>query len=157
MGWQKGRHPSRRLPTLRDGSQEAVKKQGGGLPSGSDAGQLQLIVRDTGPGIPQVLGGQISSMSSPLGDWLQHVASGKARILATSGPTRSPFTPNVPNYKEQGFDELTVREARRIVGPNRVVGVSTHTIEQARPTSDIVNFADAIFIRLITTASGAAS
>ncbi|HUG90847.1 MAG TPA: thiamine phosphate synthase [Planctomycetaceae bacterium] len=31
-----------------------------------------------------------------------------------------------------GQDELTVREARRIVGPDRLVGVSTHTIEQAR-------------------------
>ena len=31
-----------------------------------------------------------------------------------------------------GQDELTVREARRIVGVNRLVGVSTHSIEQAR-------------------------
>ena len=30
-----------------------------------------------------------------------------------------------------GQDELSVREARRIVGPQRLVGVSTHTIEQA--------------------------
>jgi tripartite-type tricarboxylate transporter receptor subunit TctC len=64
----------------------------------------------SGPGIPQVLGGQISSMSSPLGDWVQHVKSGRVRILATSGPTRSPFVDNVPTYKEQGFDELVIRE-----------------------------------------------
>ena len=31
-----------------------------------------------------------------------------------------------------GQDELSVREARRIVGPHRLVGVSTHTIGQAR-------------------------
>lgn len=31
-----------------------------------------------------------------------------------------------------GQDELPVREARRIVGPRRLVGVSTHTLEQAR-------------------------
>ena len=31
-----------------------------------------------------------------------------------------------------GQDELTVSEARRIVGPERLIGVSTHTIEQAR-------------------------
>lgn len=31
-----------------------------------------------------------------------------------------------------GQDELTVRDARRIVGPDRLVGVSTHSIEQAR-------------------------
>jgi thiamine-phosphate pyrophosphorylase len=31
-----------------------------------------------------------------------------------------------------GQEELTAREARRIVGPDRLVGVSTHEIEQAR-------------------------
>ncbi len=64
----------------------------------------------SGPGIPQVLGGQISTMSSPLGDWVQHVKTGRVRILATSGPTRSPFVDNVPTFKEQGFDELVIRE-----------------------------------------------
>jgi tripartite-type tricarboxylate transporter receptor subunit TctC len=64
----------------------------------------------SGPGIPQVLGGQIAGMSSPLGDWVQHVKTGRVRILATSGPSRSPFVPDVPTYKEQGFGELVVRE-----------------------------------------------
>jgi len=31
-----------------------------------------------------------------------------------------------------GQDELTVRQVRRIVGPNGLIGISTHTIEQAR-------------------------
>ena len=31
-----------------------------------------------------------------------------------------------------GQEELTVKEARQIVGPHRLVGVSTHTIEHAR-------------------------
>jgi thiamine-phosphate pyrophosphorylase len=31
-----------------------------------------------------------------------------------------------------GQDELSAKEARQIVGPDRLVGVSTHTIEQAR-------------------------
>lgn len=31
-----------------------------------------------------------------------------------------------------GQDELTVKDARRIIGPDKLVGVSTHTIEQAR-------------------------
>jgi thiamine-phosphate pyrophosphorylase len=35
-----------------------------------------------------------------------------------------------------GQEELTVREARRILGPNRLIGVSTHTIEQARKAVD---------------------
>lgn len=64
----------------------------------------------SGPGIPQVLGGQIAGMSSPLGDWPQHLAGGKIRILATSGATRSIYVPNVATFREQGFGELTLRE-----------------------------------------------
>jgi tripartite-type tricarboxylate transporter receptor subunit TctC len=64
----------------------------------------------SGPAIPQVLGGQVAGMSSPLGDMLQHHKSGKVRILATSGSERSPYTPEVATYREQGFGELVVRE-----------------------------------------------
>jgi tripartite-type tricarboxylate transporter receptor subunit TctC len=64
----------------------------------------------SGPAIPQVMGGQLAGMSSPLGDWVQHHRGGKVRILATSGPDRAVFTPEVPTYREQGFGELLVRE-----------------------------------------------
>jgi len=64
----------------------------------------------SGPAIPQVLGGQLAGMSSPLGDWVQHHKAGKARILVTSGPDRSVYTPDVATYREQGFGELVVRE-----------------------------------------------
>jgi tripartite-type tricarboxylate transporter receptor subunit TctC len=65
--------------------------------------------RGSAPGIQDLLGGQISAMCSPVGDYLQHVKSGKLRLLATSGPQRSPFTPDVPTFKEQGID-ISVRE-----------------------------------------------
>jgi tripartite-type tricarboxylate transporter receptor subunit TctC len=64
----------------------------------------------SGPAIPQVMGGQLAGMSSPLGDWVQHHKSGRIRILATSGPDRAVFTPDVPTYREQGYGELLVRE-----------------------------------------------
>lgn len=65
--------------------------------------------RGSAPGIQDLLGGQISAMSSPVGDYLPHLKSGKLRLLATSGPKRSPFTPDVPTFKEQGID-IAVRE-----------------------------------------------
>ncbi len=64
----------------------------------------------SGPAIPQVLGGQLAGMSSPLGDWVQHHKAGKVRVLATSGPERSPYTPEVATYREQGQGELVIRE-----------------------------------------------
>jgi tripartite-type tricarboxylate transporter receptor subunit TctC len=65
--------------------------------------------RGSAPGIQDLLGGQVSAMCSPVGDYLQHLKSGKLRILATSGPKRSPFTPDVPTFREQGID-IAVRE-----------------------------------------------
>ncbi len=62
--------------------------------------------RGSAPGIQDLLGGQVASMTSPIGDYLPHLKSGKLRLLATSGPTRSRFAPDVPTYAEQGFKNL---------------------------------------------------
>ena len=65
--------------------------------------------RGSAPGIQDLLGGQISSMSSPVGDYLPYVKTGKLRLLAISGQNRSPFVPEVATYRQQGFP-ITVRE-----------------------------------------------
>ncbi len=62
--------------------------------------------RGTVPGIQDLLGGQIASFSGPIGDYLPHVKTGKLRVLATSGPARSRFLPDVPTYTELGFKAL---------------------------------------------------
>lgn len=66
--------------------------------------------RGSAPGVTDLVGGQIASMSSPIGDHLPHLKSGKVRVLATSGPQRSRFLPDVPTYAEQGFKTLTMQE-----------------------------------------------
>jgi tripartite-type tricarboxylate transporter receptor subunit TctC len=65
--------------------------------------------RGSAPGIQDLLGGQISAMSSPVGDYLPHLKSGRLRLLAISGQNRSPFVPDIPTYRQQGFP-ITVRE-----------------------------------------------
>ena len=62
--------------------------------------------RGTVPGIQDLLGGQIASFSGPIGDYLPHVKTGRLRVLATSGPARSRFLPEVPTFTEQGFKAL---------------------------------------------------
>jgi tripartite-type tricarboxylate transporter receptor subunit TctC len=62
--------------------------------------------RGSAPGIQDLLGGQITAFSSPVGDYLAHVKTGKLRVLATSGPRRSRYLPDVPTYTEQGFKAL---------------------------------------------------
>jgi len=59
--------------------------------------------RGTQPAILDMIGGQIAAVSGPIGEFTQHVAAGKCRLLAASGGKRSQFAPNTPTLVEQGF------------------------------------------------------
>lgn len=63
--------------------------------------------RGTAAALPDVLGGQIPALSSPLHDIIQQLPTGKLRILASSGAARNKLTPSVPTYAEQGYTQLT--------------------------------------------------
>jgi tripartite-type tricarboxylate transporter receptor subunit TctC len=71
---------------------------------------VQVPYRGAVPGIADLVAGQIPVMFTTTGDLLPHYRAGKARLLATSGPTRTPFTPDVPTFTEQGFARLTSEE-----------------------------------------------
>ena len=66
--------------------------------------------RGSVPGVTDMLGSQLASMFTPSGDFLANHKAGKIRMIATSGPARSPFSPDVPTFAEQGFSELTTEE-----------------------------------------------
>ncbi|HSV34744.1 MAG TPA: Bug family tripartite tricarboxylate transporter substrate binding protein [Ramlibacter sp.] len=66
--------------------------------------------RGSVPGVTDLVGGQIASMVTPSGDFIPNHKAGKIRLLATSGRQRSPFTPDVPTFAEQGFPEFVVEE-----------------------------------------------
>lgn len=62
------------------------------------------------PAVTDLLGGQIAALALPEGLLRQHHASGRVRVLATSGPARSAYLPEVPSFAEQGHAELVVKE-----------------------------------------------
>lgn len=66
--------------------------------------------RGTQPAIMDLVGGQIAAVSAPVGEFLPHLPGGKLRILATSGATRSRFTPQVATLAEQGYKSLVYGE-----------------------------------------------
>jgi len=66
--------------------------------------------RGSAPGIQDLLGGQVAAFSSPIGDYLPHLKSGKLRLLATSAAKRTRFTPDVASYAEQGYPDLGITE-----------------------------------------------
>jgi tripartite-type tricarboxylate transporter receptor subunit TctC len=69
-----------------------------------------VAYRGSVPGIADVIGGQIASMFTPAGDFLQNHRAGKLRLLATSGKERLPFSTDVPTFAESGFPDLVVEE-----------------------------------------------
>jgi tripartite-type tricarboxylate transporter receptor subunit TctC len=66
--------------------------------------------RGTQPAILDMIGGQLQAVSGPVGEFTQHVAAGKCRLLATTGAQRNKFAPNVPTMVEQGLKDMVFSE-----------------------------------------------
>lgn len=66
--------------------------------------------RGTQPAMLDLLGGNVSAVSGPIGDITQHLASGKVRIIGVSGAKRSRFAPEVPTLVEQGLKDMAHSE-----------------------------------------------
>jgi tripartite-type tricarboxylate transporter receptor subunit TctC len=75
--------------------------------------------KDSGVGIVDLASGRLPMLitgTSPVA--VQHKA-GKIRMLAVSGEKRSPLAPEVPTFKEQGFD-VVIENSAALYGPARL-------------------------------------
>jgi tripartite-type tricarboxylate transporter receptor subunit TctC len=59
--------------------------------------------RGSAPLVQDLLGGQIAAGTTALGDFVEHHASGKLRVIAVLDQRRSPLLPEVPTFIEQGY------------------------------------------------------
>lgn len=55
------------------------------------------------PGLAAVLGGHVTAMSDST-EWLPHVKEGSLRLLATHGEKRMKIFPNVPTFRDLGYN-----------------------------------------------------
>lgn len=97
----------------------------------SEAGVVWQHVPYAGgpPAVNDLLGGQIAALVLPEGLLRQHQGTGRVRVLATSGPARSAYLPDVPTLAEQGHPALVVKEWFAVFAPggtpnNTVAGLS---------------------------------
>jgi len=60
--------------------------------------------KGTAPALQALLGGEVKAAMFVLADGLTAVRSGKARLLAVAGAKRASFAPDVPTFKELGYD-----------------------------------------------------
>jgi tripartite-type tricarboxylate transporter receptor subunit TctC len=62
------------------------------------------------PVMQDLMAGQIPVGMLTVGDAVGHAKDTKLRVLATTGPARSPFLPNIPTAAESGFKDLVADE-----------------------------------------------
>jgi tripartite-type tricarboxylate transporter receptor subunit TctC len=112
-----------------------------GLNNGVDLKHVPY--RGSLPAVADMIGGTLASTSTPTGDALANHKAGKVRILATSGAKRTPFTPDVPTYAEQGFADLTTEEWFGFYAPARtpanVVAAANAAINQALKDKAVID------------------
>jgi tripartite-type tricarboxylate transporter receptor subunit TctC len=90
--------------------------------------------RGTTPGLQDLLGGQLASMSCVLGEATELYRAGRLRILGVSSPARAARVPEVMTYAEQGFPALTSEEWFGLFLPGRTppaIVESAHRAVQA--------------------------
>jgi len=73
----------------------------------SNAAHIEMLhvpYKGSGPALMAVVAGQVDSMIVPVALAKAQISTGKLRILAVDTQTRYEEVPEVPTYKEQGYD-----------------------------------------------------
>lgn len=83
------------------------------------------------PAVTDLLGGRIAALVLPEGLLGQHHASGRVRVLATSGATRSSYLPEVASLVELGRPNLVVKEWFAFFASGRVARADIETTSMA--------------------------
>ena len=71
------------------------------------------------PAVVAMIGGHVDLSSSAIGEVAEFVKAGKARILGIPSSERFPMFPEVPTFKEQGYD-LTMGGSVGVLAPKGV-------------------------------------
>ena len=72
--------------------------------SARDLQMRHLPTNGGGPAVTAVLGGNVNFFMLPTSIALPHIRAGKVRPLAVSSATRVKVLPDVPTFREQGYD-----------------------------------------------------
>jgi tripartite-type tricarboxylate transporter receptor subunit TctC len=81
---------------------------------------MAVPYRSIGQAFTDAMGGQIQIVFPGLAAALPHVRSGAFKPLAVTGDTRHPLLPNVPTFKESGYEGFNGLTWYGIVGPAKL-------------------------------------
>ncbi len=81
---------------------------------------LSVPYRSIGQAFTDLIGGQVQAIFPGLAAGLPHVRSGNVRPLAVTGVARHPLLPDVPTFKESGYEHFEGLTWYGLVGPARL-------------------------------------
>ncbi len=97
----------------------------------ANVGWQHVVYAGGPPALVDLIGGQIAALVLPEGLLRQHLASGRLRVLATSGAARTAQLPEVPSLAEAGYPGLVVREWFAFFMPGRTSGLQVEAASAA--------------------------
>ncbi|CAN5629108.1 Bug family tripartite tricarboxylate transporter substrate binding protein [soil metagenome] len=83
------------------------------------------------PNFMALLGGEIAVAVSSLAGGMEHLKSGKLRLLAVTGSERSSFFPNVPTLSQAGFPGVVVEDRHSLFVPRQTPASTVAALSQA--------------------------
>jgi len=94
-----------------------------------------------------VLAGEVSATMLTVASFVQHVKTGRAKVLAVMSPRRNAAMPQVPTMAESGFPELTLGSWQAMYVPrgtprpivNKLYGVMIKTMEDPEVIKRMTN------------------
>ena len=87
--------------------------------------------KGSAPAMQDLIGGNVPAAFNLTGEFIQHAASKRVKVLATSGEKRSPFFPNVPTFAELGFKDMALTEWFGIFAPAKTPVAMIESINAA--------------------------
>jgi tripartite-type tricarboxylate transporter receptor subunit TctC len=91
---------------------------------------LAVPYRSIGQAFTDLVGGQVQAIFPGLAAGLPHVRSGTVRPLAVTGTARHPLLPEVPTFKESGYENFEGVTWYGIVGPAKLPAAITRTLNE---------------------------
>ncbi len=101
------------------GAGTSVHFAGAALAAATGINLKHVPYKGSAPAMQDLIGGHVPACMNVLGEFLPYRATGKVKVLATTGATRSPLMPDVPTFAELGFKGMVLNEQFGIFAPGK--------------------------------------
>jgi tripartite-type tricarboxylate transporter receptor subunit TctC len=112
------------------------------LKGAASVDMLHAPYRGSGPAVADLVGGQVQVMFDGAPSLLQHVTSGKIRVLAAASPRRNPLLPQTPTFAELGLPAVNVALWYGLMAPAgtppEIIARINREVNQALKSPDVL-------------------